>query len=127
MIWAQPARISESWLLLRSYRGGCVLPDLVADFRTLDPNVTAELGRRSAQVIAPLLYGVCDPAEVLRRIGEQPVPLPDRVNAAKALGALVASVVALGAKDCNVAGGLLRVRPEDAQGFVEAPALAAAA
>src|SRR5262249_28002849 len=36
----EPARMSESWLLLRSYRGGCVLPDLVADFGTIDPKVT---------------------------------------------------------------------------------------
>ena len=64
-----------------------------------------------------------DVAEALRRIGEQPVPLVDRVNAAKALGAVVAAAVALGAETCNVAGGVHRVSPEAAKGFVEQPGL----
>ena len=120
--------MSESWLLLRAYRGGCLLPGRSSPTSgTQNPAVTAEVGRQAAEAIVPMLYGACDPAEVLRRIGAQPVPLLDRVNAAKALGALVASVVALGARECNVAGGILRVTPEAAQGFVDAPAIAAAA
>jgi glycosyltransferase involved in cell wall biosynthesis len=123
----EPARVDEGWLLLRSYRGGCVIPDLTADFLAQDLQVTAELGRQAAEAIAPVLRGTPDVAEVLRRIAAQPVPLAARVNAAKALGALVASVVALGADTCNVAGGVLRVSPEAAQGFVEPPRPLAAA
>jgi glycosyltransferase involved in cell wall biosynthesis len=116
-----PGRLDEGWLMLRVFQGACVLPEQATGFQGVPHELARKISESAAAVVGPVLPPRCDAAGALEAIAAAPQPLAERLNLAKALGALVASTAALGASSCVLPGSTLEIDAAAAAGVVRKP------
>ncbi len=124
-------RMSDEYLLMRSYRCGAELPPLLAHLFTQD--LDEQLQARAVTAADDLFSLVALPAEVdvddaYAAIVASPIAFARRMAATLALGQLVGAAHLLGRTSWTLAdGAVLRLRREHALGHVREPAAAAEA
>ena len=118
-----PGRCDEGWLALRVYRHGLAMPWIEAGFMEPTNDLAERLAREALTRLNELvrLEGTLDPDQALALCANAPLPLDQRLEAARALGTAVGSLAAIGIAQAGVGAAVLLTPPEAARGFTAKP------
>ena len=99
-----PGRCDEGWLALRVYRHGLAMPWIEAGFIEPSQELAERLARQALARLNELvrLEGTLDPDQALALCANAPLPLGQRLEAARALGTAVGSLAAIGVPHAGV-------------------------
>jgi glycosyltransferase involved in cell wall biosynthesis len=119
----EAGRLTDRWLVVRTYRHGLILPYVHARFEEPSQELLRQEANRAGAALRELcpLNGALDVNRALAAILAAPLPLETRARASRELGVLVRCVVLLGAPVCEVGGWTLSVTADDAHGRVKLP------